>query len=739
MTSIPAPQAAISPAPPPRTVAAPAAGPAQTASIDPFKLLNRYKWILAIAAGAGAVVGTVSHYVLRSVRPVWTPTALFQALPPTQDITEISSGGNTDEMLRFMQTQLRIMTSEQVMQRVVEDPSLLNNCPGWSKEFTIVSPDTGAPMIDTAEALKDLRKSVKARVISGTALIELSASGSFKWDTTEIVRLIKEKYLAVLSEQGRSGLDDKIAQARGLIDRLDKDAQSLASKKQTLIAQRNVDAIDTRAAANRMEYNDVSGKLILLQQSLESGRTQLKQMESEWNNPGGIVYGDELRERAERDPQILNLKNEITSLQTSQQSLLGRGIAREHRYYQQLSSQLEASVSALEDKRSEVLKKLFAADLDSVRKTLAALEANEAQLLNQKKALQERMTDLSRAEAEMNDLDTATKGLIDNRSKVNAELQNLIAQAQSRSVNRVVLLQAERPPSEMSFPQLKLLLPAGTAIFLGLAAGIVLLREIVDQRVKSPSDVLIIPRTRLIGWVPDAAEDPAGAGAVETAFRDRPRGIMAESFRQIRASINKRFQQSGHATLVVMSGMPAAGATSVAANLALAFAAADKRVLLIDANFRRPAMHRVFALQEAPGLADVLAKSRTLAECAQATTTPNLDLLCAGSKEHRVFERLSTDAVSEMLAQARSAYDLVLIDVAPVVVGNDAFALASRCDASLLVVRAMADKRGMVARIKNELSDHRSELLGVVVNGVKSAAGGYMKRNIQTAHEYQSA
>ncbi len=185
--------------------------------------------------------------------------------------------------------------------------------------------------------------------------------------------------------------------------------------------------------------------------------------------------------------------------------------------------------------------------------------------------------------------------------------------------------------------------------------------------------------------------------------------------------------------------MPGSGATTVACNLALAASAADRRVLLVDANFRRPGVHRVFGLQEGPGLADVLAKQASLEASIQATSSPTLDVLSVGSRDLRLVERLSTDTMSDLLGQAKGTYDLVLIDVAPAVVAGDGVALANRCDASILVVRAFSEKRGMIARVKNELMDSRGEFLGVIVNAVRASAGGYLKGNIRTAAEYQKA
>ena len=238
--------------------------------------------------------------------------------------------------------------------------------------------------------------------------------------------------------------------------------------------------------------------------------------------------------------------------------------------------------------------------------------------------------------------------------------------------------------------------------------------------------------------VPDAAEDPAAPSSVETAFRDRERGVMAESFRQVRTNVLRRMQQMGHKSLLVVAGLPGSGATSTVTNLAYACASADRRVLVIDANLRRPGLHKIFGLPDSPGLADVLAGARSLEDAVQRSADQRVDVLPAGSREARVYERLSTDAMAALLRQAGEKYDLILIDVAPMVVSGDGLGIAQRCDASMLVIRALSEKRGMVARLRSELADSKAELLGVLVNGVKSSAGGYLKGNIRATHEYQT-
>ena len=110
----------------------------------------------------------------------------------------------------------------------------------------------------------------------------------------------------------------------------------------------------------------------------------------------------------------------------------------------------------------------------------------------------------------------------------------------------------------------------------------------------------------------------------------------------------------------------------------------------------------------------------------------------AGSPSKRMFERLGTAPMTALLQQAGAEYDVAFLDCAPAIVAGDASSLAQRCDASILVTRALAETRGMVGRVKNEFADAPAVLLGIVVNAVRSAAGGYMKRNIRTSAEYHA-
>lgn len=737
MTSIPTTPAAALPARPPAPAAAgPATGGLPMVAIDPVKLLKKYKWLLAAAAAAGLILGFIAHVALLRLYPLYKSYALFECYAPqTQIDTPTGSGADQqqEELERFMATQVKIMTSDMVLRKAIEDPNFPREAGKWAARYM------RGNKIDAATALRKLRKQVSARMITQTKLIELSMTWTDASAATGVVKLIRETYMEQLGRRAQTDSgpqQDAIAKSMA---EMQGNIESEQAKRRTIIEENGVDTLErqnSEAAQSLMLANQNLSDISMSKKQLE---VLLDQMRREQLGPrSGITYSAQMIELADRDPLLANIRATISGLEAELLALQHTGMTDRHRDIINIRAQIEGYKEKESVVKEQVLQKTFDSMLDSYTKGMQTLEAQEKSLREEADKYKKRLSDLARITAQIRDIDLNIDRMIDSRNKLADSLSALRGLQRLPSVIRVVDIARERVPEEVTFPKLVIMLPAGLVLVVGLVSGLVVLREVLDQRVKGPSDVALIPRARVLGIVPDASEDPAGAGAVETAFRDRSKGVVAESYRQLRSSLLKRLDQSGHKTLLVLAGMPGSGATSTVANLAFACAAADRKVLVIDANFRRPAVHRVFALQETPGLADVLAGTRTLDQAVQPSADPRLSVLTAGSGGARVFERLATEGMRQLLAAAKQSYDLVILDCAPAIVAGDGFSLANRCDASMLVVKAMSEKRGMVARLRNELAETHSEFMGVLVNGVKSAAGGYLRGNIRASHDYQN-
>lgn len=702
------------------------------AAIDPIKLLMKYKYILAGAAGVGMVLGVIAYFLLLRFSPVWTSAVIFQTYTPSSNVVQVTNTNESqNEIERFMLTEARQMTREDVLNRVANNPALIREAPNWTAQF-----EEGGKL-NTIATVKQLQEVARARIVPGTRLIELSASCRWREDATALAKLLKEAYMTELRRVGNMSTQTTRDQLQAQIEKLSTEQRDLQARREAMLRDANLTTIAEQGSEILQRLYILNSRILEAQNENQMKAVAIKQLQDQLDNPAGIQYTDQIKMEVEQDPIVINIKQMIQTTEADLKGMLMRGMTREHREYKRGDSMLQGMNQNLAQAREEGMRKKFDSNLEQLKMMVQALESQERDMTKQRDELSEKQQAAARALVQVKDLDDRIANIQRSASTYKEQLGTATMLAELPTTIRVVVASDEKLPREVSSPKLMVILPAAMLGVVGLVSALILAIELMDSRVKGPADIALMPRTRLLGWIPDASEDPAGSGAIETTFRDRPKGVIAENYRQIRSVIAKRMTQAGHKSLVVISGMPGSGSTSVLCNMALSWAAADKKVAIIDANFRRPGVHRVFALRETPGLADILSGGN-LDEAIQHTADARLDLISAGSREKRVFEMFSSERFSHLLAELKARYDLVLIDVAPALVASDSFAIANRCDASCLVVRAMGEKRGLVGRLRNDLNDAKSEFLGVVVNAVKPSAGGYIRGNMRATHEYQN-
>jgi len=728
------------PAPmPPRPGGAPSAGgPAGggfgAVQIDPVRLVRKYFWIL-IATGIFAIVaGIGAHMVLARVAPSFRAKATFEAKPPTTNITQGLEANqvNNNQIDRFIGTQAAIMTSRSVLESVANHPQLSGLAPTYFNSYST----GGSPNV--RDIVRDLGERTSARPVPKTVLIELSVAYRNPLEATELVRLVRESYQRSLEQRSNLQSTGQRASLRQLRDEADREIKRIDAERNRIVAESEFDTLEDRSSEVAQLIGRLGEELVEIDLQLEALREQLAEQERQLSSDAGIQYGDDLVAGAENNPRVSNLRQQLDSLETALRTFREQGVSDQHRDVQRIHANMAAVRQRIEQTKAEVLNNMFLGQVESTRRFIAQLEAQQADLDGQREEARVRRNELGRLAAQVRALDERRQSFEQRRAAYDSSLQNLNAIAELDAADRIQLVQRESIPDGRAFPQLRVILPATFILICGTVGGLILLREILDQRVKSPSDIAMIPRARVLGLTPDAAEEGKRAGQIETIFRDHPRGVLAESFRQLRGSLIKEINKSEHKSLIVVPASPGSGASTVVCNLGLAVAATHHKVLLVDGNFRRPALHSIFDLRDGPGLADVLMRAVELEDAVQESGTAGLDVLAVGSAESRQFELLSTPVFGEVIRKASDRYDLVLVDAPPAVVTGDGVAMAQRCDASILVARAMNEKRGMIARLRSELDGSRAELLGIIVNAVRAAAGGYMAKNIRISQKYQS-
>ena len=282
-------------------------------------------------------------------------------------------------------------------------------------------------------------------------------------------------------------------------------------------------------------------------------------------------------------------------------------------------------------------------------------------------------------------------------------------------------------PSSPSSPNTVLNLAAGVVLGLTLGVLAALARETFDTRVRDAGVLAELTDLPVLGSVPAWAAK-SGRVVVTTA----PHSPAAESFRQLRTNLeflrvageDEGHPAGGH-VLAVTSSLSAEGKSTVAANLAVSLAETGARVLLVDADLRRPAVADVLGIEGGVGLTTVLAGQATVDQIVQDWGPNGLQVLPSGAVPPNPAELLASPAMRRFVAELRTAYDYVVIDTTPVLPVADASVLSRVVDGVVVVANARRVRRGQLVQCLGDLSRVSANVLGVVLNQVRRDEESY--------------
>lgn len=270
------------------------------------------------------------------------------------------------------------------------------------------------------------------------------------------------------------------------------------------------------------------------------------------------------------------------------------------------------------------------------------------------------------------------------------------------------------------------------AIFLGLVvgAGLAYLAEISDKSFRTPEEIRRRLGLPIVGHIPflKGGED-AKLARRNTALDPtlctfhRPKSTEAEAYRGVRTALYFSTRGEGHKVIQITSPNQGDGKSTLTANLAISIAQSGKRVVLLDADFRKPRQHKVFGVNPHHGLASVICGEAELKEAIYDTGVPNLSLMPCGPIPPNPAELLTSPQFKQLLDQVRQDFDIVLVDTPPVLAVTDPSVVAPRVDGLILVVRVSKNGRPHAERAKEILSTLGAKVLGIVVNGVGRQSG----------------
>ena len=619
----------------------------------------------------------------------------------------------------FFQTQMAKVSSDIVLGKVIDDASVRT-----------------APLLrDSVNPLRTLRKALSVRRIENTQLFAVSVRAPNPEGLATIVNTVIREYRAYIDQA------DAVSQNRRL-QVLDGERKKLKLEVDTKMAAvaktREAMASDPNSSpgpAGRDPVSSTQESIIearaqrtAAQARLERLKKAAEESSDESAENAGEIPSSKVQEMIDADPEVKALRQELAS------------------------QKIELAVMKQKLRESNPSLRRQEAVLQTSRERLAALEVELARKMAAKLRQLERdkrAHEIKAAEAEVeslaireNALDELVGKQIEQRAIYERKAAELKSQEEDLKRSQQTLLGVEQRLHELEIEsdapgfitigstatepkqpepylgrRINYVLVSLAGSF-GLALLAIVLLDRRDDRIWTPDDIHYPAGAELLGCVPDNSADFRGPIGQNALFcRHRPDSFFAEQIRNVMAGVLYPADGRPARSVLVTGAAPGDGKTTLAANLATCVAGLGKRVLLVDANFRKPDLARVFDLGNIPGLGDILTYGADPDEVIHRGQEPNLDILTAGSAPSCSAGMLGSNAMRETLRWFGREYDYVIIDGPPLMLA-DARILAPLVDGVVCSFKALASQRGAVEQAISSLRRLGARTIGVALMGV---------------------
>jgi tyrosine-protein kinase len=279
-------------------------------------------------------------------------------------------------------------------------------------------------------------------------------------------------------------------------------------------------------------------------------------------------------------------------------------------------------------------------------------------------------------------------------------------------------------PDKASSPKIVQNLGIGLVVGLLLGVGIAVLRDVLDTKIRNENDVGLVTGSPILGVVAYDQEVPSHP----VILRDEPEAAPSEAVRRLRTNLQFIDVANRPKSIVISSSIPAEGKTTIAINLAVSLADTGARVILIDADLRRPSVAEYMGIEGQVGLTTVLIGRADVKDVVQPFGTSSLDLLAAGQIPPNPSELLGSAAMASLLERLSNSYDMVLLDSPPLLPVTDAVVLSKMAGGAVVIVGADRIHRPQLQQSLDSLETAGAHLFGIVMNKIarrEAAAYGY--------------
>src|ERR1700730_2938737 len=690
---------------------------------DYLLILRKHQWL--ILSFMLAVVSITAIGTFR-MQPVYIATSRIEIDRGNSNILPFQ---NTDDYMvnleNYIETQSKILTSETLALQTVRSGILSGQTDFASDPSASDALATGSlANLKPPPELGAFLASLSVKRVPNSRLMDISFESTSPLQAAQVVNAHIKNFI---EQNFQSRYEATTRASTWLTDQLNELKVRVEKAEDARIAyerQNQIWAVDDKQNVTTQRLADLNKQLT----EAQSERMR-KQSMFEFTKAGDVDSVPQIRDNpAVQD--LLRKRSDVYNQYTDASNQYGPNFPR----VQRLQSQLKELDSGIDKEKRAVM-----ARLESEYREARQREELLTHALDQQKAevnqMSERMVQYSilKREAEAN------KALYDG---LLTKLKEAGISAGLRSSN-IRVVDPAMVPTYPSRPAKTRNIALSFVIGLVGGIGLALLREYMDNTVKSPDDIEALvrlpslavvpaftesngdrPRSKLLKGVSSNGHDKR----IELVAQHLPKSQMSEAFRALRTAL--LLSQADHPPQVILvtSALPREGKTTAAANLAVTLAQLGDRTLLIDTDLRKPGVGRLLSLGSGKyaGLSSYLAGVSSLdLVTIQHPTIPNLSAIPTGPLPPNPADLLSSHKLTEAIAELRSKFKFIVIDSPPIMAATDAVILSVKTDGVLLVVRSGETPKEAFTRTRDLLLSVKAHLLGVVLNAVDSSAPDY--------------
>lgn len=709
--------------PPMAVGSAPSFGAAPSGGITPadFFRVVRQRMLMIVLLGillSGLAVGAVLFWYVKY--PGYRAQSLIRvtSLKPRGLVDTGNERFDNKEIEREIQNQVFRVTSPTVLDNVLKNPDFRRLV--WHKEA----------LEDDESEFDLLKDAISVSPIRDSTLISVTALWRIPDEVDRIVNTVVSEYMKVINDQSRAEIR---IQSDELRSALDLAARKFQDKKNEITRFMQTSELSGFGNGIDMEVAELTSRKTELEVMVSALRANRDQMQS--MQPGDVPINEEMQQLLAADQDLFRLQSQVIEAERIY-DLQKRRFLDNHTTVKTAKAAFETAQEKLSVARAQKIVQFQQRRIEEAESTYE--RANQT-LVEVKEKLNVALSN----QRDKQDKLALYEGLLEERDLLHKNYERLLTEQskveeilrQSQTV-RIDVASTAVPPKRISSPNLKMFLPLGVIAGFGLSVGLALLIDLTDKSVRTAKDV---SRAQLpvLGTIPTTDDDEVEIERVETACLDAPHSVVAEAFRSLRANLFFSAPAEQQGVILVTSPSGGNGKTTVSSNLAISIALSGRRVLLIDANLRRPSLPTIFPGMRSEGLSNILIGQGQLRDYVCDSPIPGLDLLGAGPMPPNPAELLGSSYLRDIIVDARSRYDQVIFDGPPVLLVSDAMVLAGAVDGCLLVCQYRQTSRGALQRTRFNLDAINARIFGAVLNEVESRRGGYFRKSYREFYEYQ--